>query len=161
MLIRISLVSIATYVCVLLLSDAQMWELTDIVIPNISAQWESLAYCMRYNTDEVEAFRKDSQDVKECSKRLFVNWIKTSHGPTPKTYKTLLKHIKKIKELRAASEVVERELIEGNNKQITNRCILFYLLFYHSSTSGSVSSSNSLSFNHAVVLNILIDIQYT
>ena len=108
-----------------------MWELTDIVIPNIMAHWESLAYCMRYSAGEVEAFKQDCKNVKECSTRLFVNWLNTNHGPKPKTYEMLLKHIKKIKELKAASEVIKRELIEGNNKQITKRCIatvLFALL---------------------------------
>ena len=42
--------------------EAQMWELTQIVIPKIKAEWESLAYCMRYNPQEVNGFKKDSQD---------------------------------------------------------------------------------------------------
>ena len=91
-----------------------MWELTEIVIPKIKAEWESLAYCMRYTTQEVKGFKKDSQDSSECCKNLLDNWISTGHGPKPKTYQTLLKHIKKINNLTAASEAVEKELIEGN-----------------------------------------------
>ena len=40
----------------------------------------------------------------------------TDHGPTPKTYQTLLKHIKKIVSLTAASEAIEKDLIEGKHK---------------------------------------------
>ena len=91
-----------------------MFELTEIVIPKIKAEWESLASCMRYTAQEVKAFRKDSEDSGECCKNLLDNWISTGHGPKPKTYQTLLKHIKKISNLTAASEAVEKELIEGN-----------------------------------------------
>ena len=92
-----------------------MWELTEIVIPKIKAEWESLAYCMRYTPEEVDGFRKDSQDCGECCRNLFTNWISTGHGPYPKTYLTLLKHIKKINNLTAASEAVEKELIRGKH----------------------------------------------
>ena len=90
-----------------------MFELTKIVIPKIKADWESLAYCMRYTPEEVNGFRKDSQNSDDCCRNLFTNWISTSHGPKPKTYETLLKHIKKIDNLIAASEAVQKELIEG------------------------------------------------
>ena len=44
------------------IADAQMFELTEIVIPKIKAEWKRLAYCMRYTTQEVNGFKKDSQD---------------------------------------------------------------------------------------------------
>ena len=88
-----------------------------IFIPKIKAHCEDLAYCMRYTIEEVEGFKKDSQDLHEHCKRLFVNWLKTDHGPKPKTYQTLLKHIKKIKALSSASKEIEKELIEGKHKQ--------------------------------------------
>ena len=93
--------------------EVKMFELTEIVIPKIKAEWERLAFCMRYTPQEVKGFRKDSQDSAECCRNLLDNWISTDHGPKPKTYKTLLKSIKKIKSLAAASKTVEIELIEG------------------------------------------------
>ena len=95
-----------------------MFELTEIVIPNIMDKWERLAYCMRYEAREVEAFRKDSRDLRECCTKLFIDWLETDHDPTPKTYQTLLHYIKQIKDLTAASEQIERELIERKGKQI-------------------------------------------
>lgn len=97
----------------LLLPDAQMWELTEIVAPKVMAEWESLAFCMRYRPEEVKAFRRGSEDLKECCKKLFDNWLTTAHGPEPKTYLTLLIHIKKIDNLAAASEAIKKKLIEG------------------------------------------------
>ena len=93
-----------------------MFELTENVIPKIKSEWERLAYCMRYTPEEVNGFKKDAQDSAECCKNLLVNWISTDHGPEPKTYQTLLKRIKKIKSLAAASEAVEKELIEGKRQ---------------------------------------------
>ena len=94
--------------------EVQMWELTQIVIPEIKAEWESLAYCMRYTPQEVNGFKKDSQDCGECCKNLLVSWISTGHVPKSKTYQTLLKYIRKIDKLKTASETVENELIKGN-----------------------------------------------
>ena len=98
---------------VILLSDVEMWELIQIVIPKIRAEWEDLAYCMRYKPGDVEAFRTDSHGPEECCKKLFKNWLTTSHGPVPKTYQTLLNHVRKVDKLAAVSETIKKELIEG------------------------------------------------
>ena len=90
-----------------------MWELKKIVTPKIKAHWTDLAYCMRYTAGEVGAFKKDSQDLDGCCERLFADWLETSHDPKPKTYLTLLKHIKKIDQLTTASEEIEKELMKG------------------------------------------------
>jgi len=86
----------------------------------VKAEWENLAYCMRYRPVEVEAFRKDSKDLSECCERLLADWITTTHGPKPKTYKNLLKYIKKIDMLGAASVIIEKNLIEGKGNKICN-----------------------------------------
>ena len=97
--------------------EVQMWELIQIVIPKIKAEWESLSYCMRYTPQEVNGFKRDSQDSAECCKNLLQNWISTGHIPKPKTYQTLLKYIRKIDKLTTASETVEKELIQGNKQR--------------------------------------------
>ena len=106
----------------ILLTAAEMHELTEIVVPNVKANWDRLAYCMRYNPREVEAFRKDSQNLKECCMKLFTNWLETGHGPTPKTYQTLLNHIKEIEDLSAASEEIERKLVKGKQASKQHNC---------------------------------------
>ena len=93
-----------------------MYELISIVIPKVKAQWQNLAYAMKYEIGEVNAFDKDGRDLEGGCKNLFTNWLTTGHGPTPKTYKTLLKYIKKVNELTAAREEIEKELIKGNDK---------------------------------------------
>ena len=95
-----------------------MWELTKIVIPKTKGHWKELAYCMRYSAGEVEIFNREGKDLHECCEKLFVNWLTTSHGPEPKTYETLLNHIKKIDDLIAESEAIEKELTKGKDKYI-------------------------------------------
>ena len=98
---------------ILFLIDVQIFELSEYVIPRVMGKWDRLAFCMRYEPSEVEAFRRDSQDINQCCIKLFSNWLETNHGPTPKTYQTLLNYIKRINDLTAASEVIERDLIRG------------------------------------------------
>ena len=61
---------------------------------------------MRYEPGEVEAIRRDSQDLKECCRKLFFDWLTANRGPTLKTYQTLLNHIKKVNDLTAASDKI-------------------------------------------------------
>ena len=63
------------------IADAQMFELTEKVIPKIKAEWERLAYSMRYTLQDIKSFKKDSQDSAECCNNLLDNWISTGHGP--------------------------------------------------------------------------------
>ena len=90
-----------------------MHELTQVVIPNIMAKWEALAYCMRYKLGDVEAFREDSWNTKECCNKLLVNWITTNHDPQPKTYQVLLNYIDKVDDLTVASKAIKKKLIQG------------------------------------------------
>jgi len=108
---------------VLLLSEAENWELRKFVIPRVKAEWENLAYCMRYKPEEVEAFRRDSKDLEESCGRLLTDWLTTSHDPKPKTYKNLLKYIKKIDKLTAVSKQIEKDLIEGKGNKISMQVI--------------------------------------
>ena len=101
----------------ILLIEARMFELIKYVIPKILAEWETVAFSMRYDPNDVQAFKKDTHDANECCKKLFINWITTSHGPKPKTYQTLLNHLKKIDNLKSASEAIEKELIKGKDNK--------------------------------------------
>ena len=103
-----------------------MWELNEIVIPKILAQWKDLAYHMRYTRSEVDAFFREGKDDHECCKKLFIDWINTDRGPEPKTYETLLKYIKEIENLKIATTVIEKELTEGKYMQIAYKSIEIY-----------------------------------
>ena len=93
-----------------------MHELNETVIPKMKAHWQKLAAAMKYDIGAVKAFEQDGRDLEGGCKEMFTNWLTTGHGPTPKTYETLLKYIKKVDYLTAASEEIKKELIEGNDK---------------------------------------------
>ena len=90
-----------------------MHELNKIVIPRIMANWDNLAYCMRYEPSDVEGFKANSRDLKECCKKFLLNWITTNHDPKPKTYQALLNYIDEVDDLTAASEAIKKELIQS------------------------------------------------
>ena len=104
-----------------LLSEADVWKLIKFVIPKVTAEWEDLAFCMTYKLHEVNVFKKGSHgDVQESCKNFLKNWLSTSHGPVPKTYKTLLSHIKQVETLSGVSDKIEEELITGTSSYIAS-----------------------------------------
>ena len=105
--------TVSIYMCLILLTEVQMHELNEIVIPKIMANWEDLAYCMRYKPSDVKGFKADSRDLKECCKKFFLNWITTNHDPKSKTYQALLNYIDKVNDLTTVSEAIRKELIQG------------------------------------------------
>ena len=98
------------------LSDVEMANVQEIVIPNVMAYWKNLAFAMKYSIQDVAGFDGNGKNLEERCYNLITNWLTTGHGPTPKTYETLLKYIKKVNDLTAASEVIKKELIKGNDK---------------------------------------------
>ena len=88
--------------------------LNRIVIPKIRAEWESVAYSMDYDSYTVSAIEKESRNLQDCCQKLFKDWLTTSNGSSPKTWKTLLKCIEDVEELTAAVEKIKAELVKGN-----------------------------------------------
>jgi len=89
------------------------------------AEWKMLAYSMRYKPGEVEAFRRDSKDLEECCEKL-LDWLTSSHDPSPRTYENLLKYIKKVHKLNAVSKTIEKDLIQGKDNKIAG--MLYHVL---------------------------------
>ena len=87
-----------------------MCDLITIVIPKIQAEWEIVAYFLRYDVAAVEAFKKDGHDSQQSCIKLFKDWLSSSRGVRPKTWLKLLERIKAIDSLKAASEEIETEL---------------------------------------------------
>ena len=82
-----------------------------IVIPEVKASWIELAYSMDYSVNAVRGFEKDGRNLDEQCRKLFEDWLTTEHGCTPKTWQTLLDHLKQINDLTAAVNNIEKELI--------------------------------------------------
>ena len=89
-----------------------MGDLKKIVIPEVKAHWEDLAYSMKYTIPQVTAIEKD-RDLKDLDDRctkLFKDWLTTNNGCKPKTWQTLLERIEYVNELYAAAERIKKTL---------------------------------------------------
>ena len=87
-----------------------MWNLIKIVIPKIQLEWEDVAYSMQYDINTVKAIKEDCKNSERCCRKLFEDWLTTSHGVTPKTWLELLKRIKDVDSLKATVAVIEEDL---------------------------------------------------
>ena len=86
-----------------------MLKLNQIVIPEVKAHWEDLAYSMGYEISQVGAIDRNGRDVGDRCSKLFEDWLETPHGCTPKTWGTLIREIKDVDELYAASKRITKE----------------------------------------------------
>jgi len=85
-----------------------MCDLVTIVIPKIKAGWTDVAYALRFKISTVDAIReKYSNDPKTCCRDIFVFWLSTEQGVSPKTWSTLLEKLKKVELTLAAEEIIE------------------------------------------------------
>ena len=67
---------------------------------------------MGYSINAVRGFERNGKSLDEQCRKLFENWLTTGQGCTPKTQQTLLQCIKRVNELTAAAEEIEKELIK-------------------------------------------------
>ena len=91
--------------------EPEMADINAIVIPHIQSEWEDVAYALRYKIATVNNIKaKNKDNPKKCCKELFIDWLSTDHGVGPKTWSTLIKELKKIEELAAATSEILNEL---------------------------------------------------
>ena len=87
-----------------------MADINKIVIPRIQAEWEQVAYALRYSIPTVKAIKENHQNSKKCCLELFVDWLSTDHGAGPKTWSTLIEKLKEVEDLTAATNDIVGEL---------------------------------------------------
>ena len=90
-----------------------MRKLKKLVIPEVKGYWEDLAYSMDYKTAQIQAIKRDGKDVSEQCTKLFVDWLTTNHGCTPKTWEKLLERIEDVDELNTAAGYIKENLQRG------------------------------------------------
>jgi len=88
-----------------------MGDLNEIVIPRIQAEWENVAFALRYKIAMVKTIReKYHEDPRKCCSGLLQDWLTSGNGNSPKTWRTLLNALKRMNELTSAVEEIETEL---------------------------------------------------
>ena len=86
-------------------------KLKKLVIPEVKAHWEDLAYSMGYEIAQVGAIDRDGRNVGERCTKLFEDWLESPHGCTPKTWGTLIVRIRDVDELYAAANRIQKNLL--------------------------------------------------
>ena len=90
-----------------------MHDLNRIVVPQVSAEWEDIAYTLQYDILTVENIStKCRGNPTKCCKELFKNWLATDNGAKPKIWKTLMDRHTDIEELCAITEDIMKILIQ-------------------------------------------------
>ena len=88
-----------------------MGDINKIVVPKIQAEWEDVAYALRYKIPTVKAIKaKYNDDPKKCCKELLTDWLSTDNGVGPKTWSTLLDKLKEVEDLAAVTNEVMDEV---------------------------------------------------
>ena len=90
-----------------------MHDLNRIVVPQVSAQWEDIAYALQYDIPTVEKISVKCKDnPTKCCKELFKNWLTTDNGAKPKIWQTLMDKLKEIEDLACVTEDIMKRLIQ-------------------------------------------------
>ena len=90
--------------------EPEMADINRIVIPRIQAEWEDVAYALRYKISRIKAIKENNQNSKKCCRELFIDWLSTDHGAGPRTWATLIEKLKEVEDLTAATNEIIDEL---------------------------------------------------
>ena len=87
--------------------------LLKIVIPKVATHWDTLAYYLDFEISSVELIKeKCFNNPEKCCKEVFIRWLNSKEGISPKTWEVLLNVLKEITDLTAVTEQIEKELNE-------------------------------------------------
>ena len=88
-----------------------MADLIKYVIPKIAADWETVAYFLKFEPARVKIIKKDClNNQEECCREIFIHWLDSKEGIRPKTWEKLIETLSNITELAAATEQIKKHL---------------------------------------------------
>ena len=88
-----------------------MTMLLTFVIPKVAAHWDAIAYRLDFGIQRVEIIKeKCFYNPEKCCKEVFICWLTSKEGISPKTWGILLEVLKEITDLTAVTEQIKKEL---------------------------------------------------
>ena len=88
--------------------------LHDKVVPRIAARWDDVAIYLGYEVEYKQLIeRKCNQEPEKCCKKLLEDWLSSNRGVTPKSWSKLIEVLRGIKNLKATTEKIVKELTEA------------------------------------------------
>ena len=85
--------------------------LHSIVIPKISSEWKTVADFLELDLSLIKIIQERCKnDSTKCCGEMLREWLMSDSGLQPKTWSTLIKTLKVIKQLPAVTEEIEQKL---------------------------------------------------
>ena len=87
--------------------------MTELVVPEVKAHWEALAYSMGYVIPQIAAIERNGRDEGERCTELFADWLSRSRSKQTRyqTWEELIVKIRNVDKLETAAERIQKKLI--------------------------------------------------
>ena len=96
--------------------EPKITDIVKFVIPKVAAHWKTLAYFLKFDTSRVETIgKKHFRDPEKCCREVFIYWLNSKEGISPKTWGVLLRTLSDITELTAVTEQIEMDITKVAN----------------------------------------------
>ena len=99
-----------TLLCFVMLSSLVpiMKQIHTLLVPMVSFKWKTVAEFLEIETDKIE--EKLGGNPTGCCEEVFREWLNSDHGVGPKTWSTLIKTLREIKQLAVVCKRIELNL---------------------------------------------------
>ena len=88
-----------------------MKHLHQLVIPNIAAEWKTVADYLDFTLLLIKTIEQQCRnDPIKCCTELFREWLSSDYGVGPKTWSTLIKTLKEITQLSTVTKEIEQKV---------------------------------------------------
>jgi len=88
----------------------------DVVVkiaPKLAPDWEDIGYCLKLKDEDMESIEDNlsrSGDKKSACKMVMKTWMRSTHGRTPKTWRTLITVLQELDiDCNSVLEVLQKE----------------------------------------------------
>ena len=88
-----------------------MKQLHQLVIPSVAAEWKAVADYLEFTLPMIKIIEEQCRsDPVKCCIELFRQWLSSDYGAGPRTWSTLIKSLKEIKQVSMVTEQIELKL---------------------------------------------------
>ena len=92
-------------------AELTMKQLHQLVIPSVAAEWKTVADYLEFRLPMIKIIEEQYRsDPVKCCTELFMQWLSSDYGVGPRTWSTLIKILKEIKQLSMVTELIELKL---------------------------------------------------
>ena len=88
-----------------------MKQIHQLVIPRVAAEWKTVADYLEFKLPSIKIIEEQYRNNPvKCCTELFRQWLSGDYGVGPRTWSTLIKTLKEIKQLSMVTKQIELKL---------------------------------------------------